>query len=126
MATSTRDQQYCHDPVECGPCNVRDVGGLAASVVLIAILLGVLLAVVFDVFCMVRLVTADTGHFLPKFGWAVLIVCASPIGGLVYLLAQMPVGAIAGAGNHAAQAVAGTKARPAEVGDPDRRASSGH
>jgi hypothetical protein len=62
--------------------------GLAASVALIAILLGVLLVVVFDVFCLLRLATADTAHFLPKFVWAVLIVCTSPIGGLVYLLAQ--------------------------------------
>jgi Phospholipase_D-nuclease N-terminal len=62
--------------------------GLSASVVLIAIMLGVLLVVVFDVFCLLRLATADTAHFLPRFAWAVLIVCTSPIGGLVYLLAQ--------------------------------------
>jgi len=62
--------------------------GLLASVVLIAILLGVLLVVVFDVFCLLRLGTANTAHFVPKFVWAVLIVCISPIGGLVYLLAQ--------------------------------------
>jgi len=62
--------------------------GLAASVVLLAILLGVLLVVVFDVFCLLHLGKADTAHFLPKFVWAVLIVCISPIGGLAYLLAQ--------------------------------------
>jgi phospholipase D-like protein len=62
--------------------------GLAASVVLLAILLGVLLVVVFDVFCLLHLGKADTTHFSPKFVWAVLIVCISPIGGLVYLLAQ--------------------------------------
>ena len=55
---------------------------------LIAILLGVLLVVVFDIFCLLRLGTADTSHFLPRFAWAVLIVGTSPIGGLVYLLAQ--------------------------------------
>jgi hypothetical protein len=71
-----------------GWCNVRDMGGLVASVVVIAILLGVLLVVVFDVFCLLHLWAADTTHFLPKFVWAVLIVCTSPIGGLVYLLAQ--------------------------------------
>jgi membrane protein implicated in regulation of membrane protease activity len=64
------------------------VEGLAASVVLIAILLGVLLVVVFDIFCLLRLGKAGTARFLPKFAWAVLIVCTSPIGGLVYLLAQ--------------------------------------
>jgi hypothetical protein len=65
------------------------MGGLAASVVLIAVLLGVLLVVVFDVFCLLRLGgTADAAHFVPRFVWAVLIVGTSPIGGLVYLLAQ--------------------------------------
>jgi hypothetical protein len=62
--------------------------GFAVSVVLIAILLGVLLVVVFDIFCLLRLWAAGTAHFLPKFVWAVLIVFASPVGGLVYLLAQ--------------------------------------
>jgi hypothetical protein len=64
------------------------MGGFAASVVVIAILLGVLLVAVFDVFCLLRLWAADTVHFLPKFVWAVLVVCTSPLGGLVYLLAQ--------------------------------------
>jgi len=63
--------------------------GLLASVVLIAILLGVLLVVVFDVFCLLRLGgTADAAHFVPRFVWAVLILGTGPIGGLVYLLAQ--------------------------------------
>ena len=62
--------------------------GLVASVVLIAILLGVLLVVAFDVFCLLRLAAADTAHVLPRFVWAVLIVGTSPLGGLVYLLAQ--------------------------------------
>jgi hypothetical protein len=64
------------------------MAGLSASVVLIAILLGVLLVVVFDVFCLLRLGTSDTAHFVPRFVWAVLIVGASPLGGVVYLLAQ--------------------------------------
>ena len=55
---------------------------------LIAILLGILLVVVFDIFCLLRLGTSDAAHFVPRFVWAVLIVGASPIGGLVYLLAQ--------------------------------------
>ncbi len=62
--------------------------GLSASVVLIAILLGVLLVIVFDVFCLLRLGTSDTAHFVPRFVWAVFIVSTGPIGGLVYLLAQ--------------------------------------
>ena len=45
MPTSIRGQQYWHDPVRCGRCNVRDMEGLAASVLLIAILLGVLVLI---------------------------------------------------------------------------------
>jgi disulfide bond formation protein DsbB len=45
MATSTRGQQYWHAPVRCGRCNVLDMEGVAASVVLIAILFGVLLVI---------------------------------------------------------------------------------
>jgi hypothetical protein len=60
--------------------------GLAAAVVLVAVLLGVLLAVAFDMFCLVRLVARDDRGFLPKLAWAVAIVCISPFGGLVYLL----------------------------------------
>jgi hypothetical protein len=64
------------------------VEGLSASVVLISILLGVLVLVVFDAFCLLRLGTDDTVHVVPRLVWAALIVCASPVGGLVYLLAQ--------------------------------------
>ena len=62
--------------------------GLAASVVLIALFLGILLLVAFDVFCLVHLAAADRVRFLPKLAWAVVIVCISPAGGLVYLLWQ--------------------------------------
>jgi hypothetical protein len=63
--------------------------GLAASAALIAVLSGVLLVVVFDVFCLLRLGgTAEAAHSVPRFVWAVLIVGTSPIGGLAYLLAQ--------------------------------------
>lgn len=63
--------------------------GLAASVVVVAILLGVLVVVVFDVFCLLRLGgTAETAQSVPRFIWAVLIVGTSPLGGFVYLLAQ--------------------------------------
>jgi uncharacterized RDD family membrane protein YckC len=59
--------------------------GLAAAVVLIAVLLGVLLVVAFDLFCLVHLVARDDRvRFLPKLAWAVAIVCISPFGGLVY------------------------------------------
>ena len=45
MAASTGSEQYWRAPVRCGRCNVRNMEGLAASVLLIAILLGVLLLV---------------------------------------------------------------------------------
>jgi len=62
--------------------------GLAASVVLIALLLGILVLVAFDVFCLVHLAAAGRVRFLPRLAWAVVIVCVSPAGGLVYLLSQ--------------------------------------
>ena len=62
--------------------------GLAAAVVLVAVLLGVLLAVAFDLFCLVRLVARDDRGLLPKLAWAVAIVCISPFGGLVYVLSD--------------------------------------
>ena len=55
-------------------------------VVLVAILLGILLVVAFDLFCLVHLAAADRVRFLPRLGWAVLIVCVSPFGGGVCLL----------------------------------------
>jgi hypothetical protein len=76
--------------------------GLAASVVLLAILLGVLLVVVFDVFCLLHLGKADTAHFLPKFVWAVLIVCISPIGASLTARAT-PAEAITGAARKASE-----------------------
>jgi hypothetical protein len=60
--------------------------GIAAAIVLMAILLGVLLVVVFDLFCLVRLATSDRVRFLPRLAWAALIVCISPLGGAAFLL----------------------------------------
>jgi Phospholipase_D-nuclease N-terminal len=62
--------------------------GLAASVVLVAILLGLLLLVGFNVLCLVHLAATDQVRFLPKWGWAVVIVCIHTLGGVVYLLSQ--------------------------------------
>ena len=59
--------------------------GLAAAVVLIAILLGVMLVAAFDLFCLARLAARDDRGLLRKLAWAAAIVCISPIGGLVYL-----------------------------------------
>jgi hypothetical protein len=62
--------------------------GLAAAAVLLAVLLGILLVVAFDVVCLVDLATADQVRFLPKLAWAVVIVCVSPLGGVGYLLSR--------------------------------------
>jgi len=62
--------------------------GIAAAVVLMAILLGVLVVVAFDLFCLVRLAAAERVRFLPRLAWAPLIVCASPFGGAAFLLCQ--------------------------------------
>jgi hypothetical protein len=70
--------------------NVPDMEGLAAAVVLVAILLGVVLVAAFDVVCLVHLAAADRARFLPKSVWAVLIVCTSPLGGAAYLLCRPP------------------------------------
>jgi hypothetical protein len=63
--------------------------GFAAAVVLIAILLGILLVVAFDLFCLVHLATRDDRvRSVAKLAWAVAIVCISPLGGVVYLLSS--------------------------------------
>ena len=62
--------------------------GLSASLVLTAVLPGVVLVAAFDVFCLLRLGTADAAPFLPRFAWAVLIVGTSPIGGVAYLVTR--------------------------------------
>jgi len=64
------------------------MGGLAASVVAIAILLGLVLLVGFIVVCLVRLAAADRVLCLPKWVWAAFIVCLNPVGGAVYLLSE--------------------------------------
>lgn len=53
--------------------------------------------------------TADAAHLVPRFVWAVLIVGTSPIGGLVYLLAQRLRSRSPGADDHAAKAIAGKR-----------------
>lgn len=68
--------------------NVLGMEGVAASVVLMAILAGVLLVVAFDVFCLVHLAAAGHVRVLPKLAWAAVIVCVSPLGGLAYLLSR--------------------------------------
>jgi hypothetical protein len=59
--------------------------GLAAAVVVIAMMLGLLLVVAFDLFCLARLAARDDRGFLSKLFWAAAIVGFSPVAGLVYL-----------------------------------------
>jgi len=64
------------------------MGGFAASVVAIAILLALVFLVAFIFFCLVRLANADEVRFLPRWAWAVAIVCVNPLGGAVFLFSQ--------------------------------------
>ena len=54
--------------------------GVAAAVVLMAILLGIVLVIGFDLICLVDLAAAGRVRFLPKIAWAVVIVFISPLG----------------------------------------------
>lgn len=62
--------------------------GFAAAVVAIAIIAGAVLLVAFIFYCLVRISNADEVRFLPKWAWAVIVVCVNPIGGLAFLLSQ--------------------------------------
>jgi dolichyl-phosphate-mannose--protein O-mannosyl transferase len=61
--------------------------GTQHSARLLAALLPLLiLAVVFDVFCLIDLVRAKSVRYLPKVVWAIIIVLMSvPLGALLYL-----------------------------------------
>jgi membrane protein implicated in regulation of membrane protease activity len=67
---------------------LRTMAGFAASVVAIVILVALVFLVGFLFFCLVRIATADEVRFLPKWAWAVAVVCVNPLGGAVYLLSQ--------------------------------------
>jgi membrane protein implicated in regulation of membrane protease activity len=62
--------------------------GFAAAVIAIAIVLGLLFALVLMVFCLVHISTDDEVRFLPRWAWAIVVVCVSPLGGLAFLLSQ--------------------------------------
>jgi membrane protein implicated in regulation of membrane protease activity len=61
------------------------VESVLAAVVAVAIILAILLVIGFDVFCLVLLSTSGRAPFLPKWIWALAIVCLSPVGGLAYV-----------------------------------------
>ena len=51
----------------------------------------IIIALAFDVFCLVDLVRAEEVRYLPRWAWAVVIVCVSaPLGGMAYLVAGKP------------------------------------
>jgi hypothetical protein len=51
-----------------------------------AIVLVLVLAAAFDLYCLIDLIRARSVHYLPKLAWAIVIVAVSaPVGGLVYL-----------------------------------------
>jgi hypothetical protein len=59
--------------------------GLEASVVLIAVFLGIVLVVILDLYCLLHLGATERARFLPKLAWVAVIVCLSPLGGAAYL-----------------------------------------
>jgi hypothetical protein len=64
----------------------------AAAVAAIAIIVGGVLLVAFIFYCLVRISTAADVRLLPKWAWAVLVVCVNPLGGVAFLLSQhLPV-----------------------------------
>lgn len=45
----------------------------------------VVVAVAFEVFCLVDVIRADEVRYLPKWAWAIICVASLPLGGIVYL-----------------------------------------
>jgi hypothetical protein len=46
----------------------------------------IVLAVAFEVFCLVDLVRAGEVRYLPKWAWAIICLISIPLGGIVYLV----------------------------------------
>jgi energy-coupling factor transporter transmembrane protein EcfT len=61
---------------------------VAAAVVALAILLAIVFVIVFDVFCLVLLGAKERARFLPRWIWAFVIICLSPIGGAAFLISR--------------------------------------
>jgi len=46
----------------------------------------VVVAVGFEVFCLVDVVRADEVRYLPRWAWAVICLISIPLGGIAYLI----------------------------------------
>jgi len=53
---------------------------------ILVLVLAVMLAVAWEVFCLRDLARADRVRYLPKWGWAIVCLISIPWGGLVYLI----------------------------------------
>jgi Phospholipase_D-nuclease N-terminal len=51
----------------------------------LAPILVLLVAVGFEVFCLVDLARAEEVRYLPKWGWAIVSLISIPLGGIIYL-----------------------------------------
>jgi hypothetical protein len=47
----------------------------------------VLLAVAFEVFCLVDVFHAEKVRYLPRWAWALICLISIPLGGIIYLVA---------------------------------------
>jgi hypothetical protein len=56
------------------------------SAVLAALVPVIVLAVAFEVFCLLDLTRAQEVRYLPKWVWAIICLISIPIGGIVYLV----------------------------------------
>jgi Phospholipase_D-nuclease N-terminal len=99
----TRSSQWRTGAVKTRPPDVavRTVAGLAVWLVIVAgvitlgrtlpdphgwlITLGLALAVGFDAFCLVDIARAAQVRYLPRWAWALICLCQSPLGGIMYL-----------------------------------------
>lgn len=56
------------------------------NTVIAALIPVAVVAVCFEVFCLVDLVRAEEVRFVPRWAWAIICIIAIPLGGVAYLL----------------------------------------